>query len=132
MRLPSTDGEESRPRPSQSFTLPEASLGTTNCQRNAPVFSPTVEGNRVYLVTSRCEVICLDTDGLANGDDGRFTAEAQYIVGPCHPKAKIGPTLAHVTWAKDMIDQLGVFPHSATNSSELVVDDLGFACTSNG
>ncbi len=33
---------------------------------------PTVEGDRVYLLTSRGEVLCLDIDGLADGNDGPF------------------------------------------------------------
>nr|HQF13443.1 PQQ-binding-like beta-propeller repeat protein [Thermogutta sp.] len=31
---------------------------------------PTVEGNRVYTVTNRFEVVCLDLEGQANGNDG--------------------------------------------------------------
>src|ERR1035438_1359064 len=38
-RSPSLVGEDSRPRLSQSLTLPEASLGTTSCHSNSPVFS---------------------------------------------------------------------------------------------
>jgi outer membrane protein assembly factor BamB len=33
--------------------------------------SPTVEGDRVYIVTSRCEVMCLDVNGMANGNTAR-------------------------------------------------------------
>jgi outer membrane protein assembly factor BamB len=94
--------------------------------------SPCVEGNRVYLVTSRCEVICLDTEGMANGNDGPFVDEAQYVVGPGKPKAKIGPHDADIIWVYNMMDELGVFPHNASNCSVLVVDDLVYACTSNG
>jgi hypothetical protein len=32
----------------------------------------TVDGDRVYLVTNRCEVVCLDVAGMANGNDGEF------------------------------------------------------------
>ena len=32
----------------------------------------TVEGDRVYTVTNRDEVVCLDLYGLANGNDGPF------------------------------------------------------------
>lgn len=94
--------------------------------------SPTVEGNRVYIVTSRCEIMCLDTEGFANGNDGPFQDEAQYVVGPGNPKAKIGPKDADIIWRYDMMDELGVFPHNASNSSPLIVDDLVYACTSNG
>src|SRR5271157_1539339 len=37
--------------------------------------SPTVEGDRVYLVTNRCEVVCLDVHGLADGNEGPFSDE---------------------------------------------------------
>ena len=32
--------------------------------------SPLVVGNRVYLVTSRCEVLCLDAEGMASSSVG--------------------------------------------------------------
>src|SRR5688500_5308737 len=35
--------------------------------------SPAVEGERVYVVTNRCEVICLDAKGLVDGNEGPFT-----------------------------------------------------------
>jgi len=35
--------------------------------------SPLVEGNRLYYVTNRGELVCLDTEGLADGNnDGPF------------------------------------------------------------
>ena len=53
--------------------------------------SPTVEGNRVYLVTNRCEVICLDVTGMANGNDGPVRDEGQYTVGPGQAAGRAGP-----------------------------------------
>jgi hypothetical protein len=94
--------------------------------------SPTVEGDRVYIVTTRCEMMCLDVNGLANGNDGPFKDEAQYVVGPGKPKAELGPKDADIIWKYDMMDELGVFPHNASNCSVLVVDNAVFACTSNG
>jgi outer membrane protein assembly factor BamB len=41
--------------------------------------SPTVEGDRVYLVTNRCEVLCLTTKGLGEGNEGPFKDEADYV-----------------------------------------------------
>lgn len=95
--------------------------------------SPTVEGDRVYLVTSRCEVICLDVNGMANGNDGPFKDEAKYYVkdtgkAPIEP----GPKDADIIWVYDMIDDLGVFPHNASNCSVLIVDDTLYTVTSNG
>jgi outer membrane protein assembly factor BamB len=94
--------------------------------------SPFVEGNRVYLVTSRCEVICLDVEGMANGNDGPYQDEAKYVAGPGKPPAKIGPKDADIIWVYSMIDELGVFPHNASNCSVLIRGDLIYVCTSNG
>lgn len=38
--------------------------------------SPTVVGNRAYVVTSSCEILCLDVKGQADGNDGPFQDEA--------------------------------------------------------
>src|ERR1051326_5234259 len=115
------------------LVVPKLLAGKVNDWENLGLLSsPTVEGDRVYLVTSRCEVICLDVNGLANGNDGPFKDEAQYIVGPGKPPSEVGPKDADIIWKYDMIDELAVFPHNASNCSVLVVDDEVFACTSNG
>src|SRR3989441_10946070 len=115
------------------LVVPKLASGKVNDWEGLGLLSsPCVEGNRVYLVTSRCEVICLDTDGMANGNDGPFMEEDKYVVGPGKPKGKIGPKDADIIWVYNMMDELGVFPHNASNCSVLVVDDLVFACTSNG
>jgi outer membrane protein assembly factor BamB len=115
------------------LVVPKLASGKVNDWENLGLLSsPTVEGNRVYLVTSRCEVICLDTEGMANGNDGPFMDEAQYVAGPGKPKATIGPKDADVIWRYDMMDELGVFPHNASNCSVLIVDDMVYVCTSNG
>jgi outer membrane protein assembly factor BamB len=76
--------------------------------------------------------MCLDAEGLANGNQGPFQDEAQYVVGPGKPPGKVGPRDADIIWVYDMMDELGVFPHNASNSSPLIVDDLIYVCTSNG
>jgi len=97
------------------LVVPKLASGKVNDWEGLGLLSsPCVEGNRVYLVTSRCEVICLDTEGMANGNDGPFMDEAQYVVGPGKPKAKIGPHDADIVWVYNMMD------------------DLVYACTSNG
>lgn len=115
------------------LVIPKLASGKVNDWESLGLLSsPTVEGNRVYLVTSRCEVMCLDTEGLANGNDGPFQDEAQYVVGPGKPKATLGPKDADIIWKFDMMDELGVFPHNASNCSLLPLGDILFACTSNG
>ncbi len=115
------------------LVVPKLASGKVNDWENLGILSsPTVDGDRVYLVTSRCEVICLDVNGMADGNAGPFTDEGQYVAGPSKPKAKIGPKDADIIWVYDMINELGVFPHNASNCSVLVVGDRVYSCTSNG
>jgi hypothetical protein len=93
------------------LVVPKLASGKVNDWENLGLLSsPCVEGNRVYLVTSRCEVMCLTTEGLARGNQGPFLEEAQYVAGPGNPPAKIGPRDADIVWKYDMMDELGVFP----------------------
>ena len=115
------------------LVVPKLASGKVNDWEGLGLLSsPTVEGNRVYIVTSRCEVMCLDIEGMRNGNDGPFKDEGQYVVGPGKPKVETGPKDADIIWRYDMMDELGVFPHNASNCSVLIVDDLVYAVTSNG
>ena len=115
------------------LVVPKLASGKVNDWENLGLLSsPCVEGNRVYLVTSRCEVVCLDINGMADGNDGPFMDEAQYVVGPGKPKATVGPKDADIIWRYDMMDELGVFPHNASNCSVLIIGDVVYICTSNG
>jgi len=93
--------------------------------------SPSVDGDRVYVVTNRCEVLCLDADGMGKENKGPFQDEAQYIAGPGESPVKVGPGDADIIWRYDMRDELGIFPHNMTSSSVLVVGDKIYATTSN-
>src|SRR5688572_26200797 len=80
------------------LVVPKLASGKVNDWENLGLLSsPTVEGDRVYIVTSRCEVMCLDVNGLANGNQG-FPNEAQYIAGPGKPKVKLLDTDADIIW----------------------------------
>ncbi|MFM8702909.1 MAG: PQQ-binding-like beta-propeller repeat protein, partial [Planctomycetia bacterium] len=92
----------------------------------------TVDGDRVYLVTNRCEVVCLDVAGMADGNDGPFTAEASFSVPEGAEPVEPGERDADILWRFDMIRDLPVFPHDAANCSILVVDDHLYVCTANG
>jgi outer membrane protein assembly factor BamB len=115
------------------LVVPKLKAGKVNDWENLGLLcAPTIEGDRVYIVTSRCEMMCLDVNGMANGNDG-FKDEAKYVVlDTGNPPAKIGPKDADIIWKYDMMDELGVFPHNASNCSVLIADDLVYACTSNG
>jgi outer membrane protein assembly factor BamB len=116
------------------LVVPKLKAGKANDWENLGILSsPCVVGNRLYLVTSRCEVLCLDTEGLANGNDGPFKEEASYLVQDTgQPPLQPGPKDADILWRYDMMDELGVFPHNAANGSVLVLGDLVYATTSNG
>ena len=100
--------------------------------------SPFIEGDRAYLVTNRCEVICIDMNGQANGNDGPFKDEAKYFT-QAPPPGQAAPPLAEITpldgdliWRYDMREELGVFPHNITSSSVIATADKVFATTSAG
>ncbi|MCH7681322.1 PQQ-binding-like beta-propeller repeat protein [candidate division KSB1 bacterium] len=84
--------------------------------------SPFVEGDRLYYVSNRAEVICADTEGFYdNENDGPYVDEEN--------KSKIDED---IIWRYDMIDELDTFPHNLATCSPLVVGDLVFVVTANG
>ena len=93
--------------------------------------SPAVADNKVYVVTNLCEIVCLDLNGMANGNQG-FQDEATYYAGKGKPPIELGDKDADVLWIYDMREELNVFPHNITSNSCLVVDDVVYVATSNG
>lgn len=93
--------------------------------------SPAVDGDRVYVITNRCEVVCLDARGMSNGNDGPFKDEGQYMAGPGHESIEPGAQDADILWRYDMRTEFGIFPHYMTSSAPLVVGDRVYATTSN-
>jgi outer membrane protein assembly factor BamB len=79
-----------------------------------------VEGNHIYFVSNRCELVCATTAGLQAGNEG--VKDEKYNT----------PTDADIVWHLDMIKELNVFPHNLATSSPLIVGDLVFVITSNG
>ena len=92
----------------------------------------TIDGDRVYIVTNRCEALCLDADGLADGNDGPFTDEAAFMVPSGAKPVDLGPHDADIVWRYDMLRDLPVFPHDATNCSILIAGDCAYIGTGNG
>jgi outer membrane protein assembly factor BamB len=84
--------------------------------------SPLVEGDRLYYVNNRAEVICLDTEGFRDKEnDGPYTSETL-----------TREVDADIIWKLDMMEELGVFPHNLANSSPVSHGDLIFVMTANG
>ncbi len=93
--------------------------------------SPTIVSNRGYVITNRCEVLCFDVDGQANGNQG-MQDEGKYMVDPGTDPVAVGEKDADIIWTYDMRGELGVFPHNVASSSVLVLGDKVIATTSNG
>jgi outer membrane protein assembly factor BamB len=83
-----------------------------------------VDGKRVYYVSNRCEVLCVDMQPLHKGKNLGVKSEAY--------KDSEEGTDADIIWRLDMMKELGVFPHNLATSSPLIVGDLLFVVTSNG
>ena len=84
--------------------------------------SPTVEGDRLYYVSNRGEIVALDTEGFRDGEDD----------GPFSDEVRRSETDGDVVWIYDMIGELDVFPHNMTSSAVAIWGDLVIANTSNG
>lgn len=84
--------------------------------------SPIIDGDRLWFVTSRGEVRCLDTEGfLDDENDGSYTAE------PNENKDE-----ADVIWVFDMMNELTVSQHNMCSCSVTLVGDILLVNTSNG
>ncbi len=69
--------------------------------------SPLVENDRLYYVTNRGEVVCLNPKSYKNGKP-------------------------EIVWKFDMIEEVGSHPHNMSNSSPVSFGDLIYVSTSNG
>jgi outer membrane protein assembly factor BamB len=83
--------------------------------------SPLVEGNKLYYVSNRGVVWCLDIKGFSNGNDG-----------PVKDEKLTGPHDADVIWSFDMMEQVGSYPHNLSNSSPVIFGNMVYVSTSNG
>jgi outer membrane protein assembly factor BamB len=70
--------------------------------------TPAVDGDRVYYVSNRCELVCADVEGDPK------TGKAKFL------------------WKLDMIKELKVVPFQLAACSPLVVGDLVYVVTGNG
>ena len=83
--------------------------------------TPFVQGNRLYYTSNRATIVCVDTEGLKDGNAGPVTGEKS-----------TSPIDGDVVWEYDMMAELDVFPHNLAVSSPLVVDGILYATTGNG
>ena len=84
--------------------------------------SPLVDGDRLWYVTSRGEVACLDAQGFRDGEnDGSFQDEKV-----------VADEEADILWSVNMMSQLKVSQHNMCSCSVTCAGDLLFVNTSNG
>lgn len=84
--------------------------------------SPFVDGDRLYYVSNRCELVCADVNGFLDGEND----------GPFQQEKYRDKQDADFVWVLDMIEELGAFPHNLATSSPVGFGDLIFVMTSNG
>lgn len=84
--------------------------------------SPAVEGDRLWIVTNRGEVACLDTDGFYDGQND----------GPFRSESSTARDEADVVWYYDMVKELGIRQHFMCSCSVTAAGDLLLVHTGNG
>ncbi len=116
----------------------------------------TVEGNRVYLVNNRGEVMCLDANGMADGNEGPYRDEGAHMTPPTNSTAppkpvagadirpqplpmpaagtalQPGPLDADIVWLFDLASGADIWPHDAAHSSILIHGDYLYLNTGTG
>jgi outer membrane protein assembly factor BamB len=84
--------------------------------------TPAVEGQRLWYVSNRAEVICADTQGFRDGEND----------GPYNKEEHTSEIDEDVIWKFDMIGELDVFPHNLAAGNPLLVGDIIYTVTGQG
>ena len=94
---------------------------------------PTIDGQRAYTLTNRGEVVCLDMNGMADGNAGPFADEGAHMT-PRGTTAALSAAAndADIVWVCDLVKQLGVRTHDQVQGSVLVHGDLLYVNSCNG
>ena len=92
----------------------------------------TVEGDKVYIMTNRSEILCLDINGQRNGNDGLFQGEGWFMAPSGEFAYEVTEKDADILWCYDMKLQLGMSPHDSPHSSILIDGDYLYLNTCSG
>jgi outer membrane protein assembly factor BamB len=115
------------------LAVPKLAAGKVNDWENLGLLSsPAVDGNHVYVVSNRGEVLCLTDEGLGARNAGPFRDETAYSSVVGKPQVARDRRDGDIIWRFDLMDELGVFPHNASCAAPLIVGNLVYVKTSNG
>ena len=96
------------------------------------VSPPTIEGDRCYVISNRGEVMCLDVNGQANGNQGPFLDEGAHMAKTGEPAMEVTPQDADILWLFDLRKDAGVYQHDSAHASILLHGEFLYLNTSNG
>ena len=91
----------------------------------------TVENDRVYILTNRDEVICLDIHGMSNGNDGPFVDEARHQTPAGGETVPVTPTDADIIWIADLENLAGIWHHDSAYGNPLIHGDFLYINSNN-
>jgi outer membrane protein assembly factor BamB len=89
---------------------------------NALASMPYIEADRLWIVSNRDEIVGLDIEGFADGEND----------GPYRDEPNEHLDEADIVWKIDLRKQFGVSPHNLARSSITAAGDVLFVGTSNG
>ncbi len=84
--------------------------------------APFVEGDRLYYVSNRCELVCADLRGFLDEEND----------GPYKSERLTTKQDADIVWILDMYKDLKVFPHNLANCSPVGYKGMLYVSTGNG
>jgi outer membrane protein assembly factor BamB len=93
---------------------------------------PAIEGDRLYIVGPRGDVLCIDRQGQANGNAGPFLNEVEYIGVPRGTDYRLTKNDGDIIWQFNMLTDIDAFPHDVCGTSPLLLGDYLYICTGNG
>ncbi len=93
---------------------------------------PAIEGDRLYIVGPRGDILCVDRNGQANGNDGPFVDEIAYMGVPRGADYQLSDSDGDIIWQYNLLTEVKVFPHDVCGTSPLLLGDFLYACTGNG
>jgi outer membrane protein assembly factor BamB len=94
--------------------------------------SPVIDGDRIYVMNNRVEILCLDLPGQANGNQGPFVDEATFMVPRGTGDIPLGPADGDVLWVFDVLTGAGTWPHDGAHAAILLDGPYLYLNTSNG